>query len=68
MVGCVIGRLILILSSFNISIKRPSDLEPAIFGETKCQVMQTKVHNGKTWMLVEVSEEKQGQTQHVTFL
>lgn len=30
--------------------------------------MQTKVHNGKTWMPVEVSEEKQGQTQHTTFL
>lgn len=30
--------------------------------------MQTKVYNGKTWMLVEVSEEKQGQTQHPTFL
>lgn len=64
----MIGRLILILIKFNISFKRPSNLEPAIFGETKCQVMQTKVHNGKAWMLVQVNEEKQGQTQHVSFL
>lgn len=64
----MISRLILILSRFNISIKRPGNLEIAIFGETKRQVMQTKVHNGKTWMPVEVSEEKQGQTQHTTFL
>lgn len=27
--------------------------------------MQTKVHNGKTWMLVLVIEERQGQTEDV---
>lgn len=30
--------------------------------------MQTKAHNGKTWMLVQVNEEERGQTQHMSFL